>query len=77
MKLFSNLQKTKFEVVEEYSATTRADRQGNRGVCLNGPQGTEYNLDYGTARAILSCPVNLFSLSRLVGIRAVLHFKEE
>ena len=35
-----------------------------------------YTLGLGTAHALESCPVNLFSMSRLVDIGAVLHFKK-
>ena len=76
MKLFRNLQISTLEAIGVNCATTRADRQGTPVVCLKGPQGTEYNLDLGTAHAMKSCPVILLSLSRLVGIGAVLYFEK-
>ena len=75
MKLFSILQISKLEVIGVNGATTRTDRQGTFVVCLKGPQGTEYNLDLGTVRAMESFPVNMLSLSRLVDIGAVLYFE--
>ena len=76
MKMFSNLQISKLEIIGVNGTTTRADRQGTLVVCLKSPLGTEFNLDLGTAHAMESCPVNLLSLGRLVDIGAVLHFKK-
>ena len=77
MKLFSDLQISKLDVIGVNGKTTRADRQGTLVVLLKGPKGTEYNLDLGTAHALESCPVNLLSMSRLVDIGAILHFEKE
>ena len=77
MKLFSDLQISKLDVIGVNGKTTRADRQGSLVVVLNGPEGNEYNLDLGTAHAMKSCPVNLLSMSRLVDIGAVLHFEKK
>ena len=76
MKLFSNLQISKLDVIGVNNKTTRADRQGTLVVFLKGPQRTEYTLDLGTALALESCPVNLLSMSRLFDIAAVLHFEK-
>ena len=76
LKLIRDLQLSTLEVIGVNGATTRSDRQGTLIVYLKGPQVTEYNLDLGTAHAMKSCPVNLLSLSRLVGIRAVLNFEK-
>jgi hypothetical protein len=53
MKLFSDLQISKLDVIGVNGKTTRADRQGSLVVVLNGPEGNEYNLDLGTAHAIM------------------------
>ena len=47
MKLFSDLQISKMEIVGVNGKTTRADRRGSLVVVVEGPQGTEYTLDLG------------------------------
>ena len=72
IKMFSDLQISKLDIIGVNEKTTRADRQGTLAVLVKGPQRTEYTLDLGTAHALESCPVNLLSMSRLVDIGAVL-----
>ena len=76
MNVLSDLQISKLDVIGVNGKTIRADRQGSLVVLLKGPKGTECNLDLGTAHALKSCPVNLLSLSRLVGVGAILHFEK-
>ena len=55
-------------------AVTRPDKQGSLVVGLHDPiGGSLYQVDFGTAHAMKSCPVNLLSLGKMLDIGSVFY----